>query len=379
MILEKRNTLRPLIESSGGVHLTAYFINTGDLGHLKAQIQSAITKAEVEIEPAMHSTDQRLFLAPLRLLLTNDNLLKGIKHNIGVFRTAKTLRVLALPIEVDSGCVVATSFHVKPLLRWMRVDQEFLLLGLEGHMAHLYAGTQHSLQFVESLKVPDGFLEAIPKKRFPDAVGRKVVRAEAIRSLADWLSKHTRMAKPKLFVAGNCEIAKALKKAVFYPKFRKHTLADTFEPSQIQALCFEIRTHLEIDALSDLEKIVTEFHFAEERKAARRNIFQIAKAVALGRVRKLMIADGVKIFGRFNAKTGALAIHSHDLDHEDDDILDDLAQSVLAKGGEVIVTSKEDIPDGHLAWALLDGPTSELSATAGLRAQPRRADQRMAV
>jgi hypothetical protein len=360
MILERRSALKPLIKSSGGVHLTAYLRNTGDRSALKAQIEAAIIKADSEIGSAMPDFDRRLFLAPLRLLLTNDKLLKSLKNNIGLFRTAKLFRLLALPIEIEESCVVATSFHVKPLLRWVRVDKDFLIMGVEGRAVHLFQGTQHSLRLIGSLEVSDDFLKIRPKNQFANSNSRVVARATPINEVVDWLAKQTRLTKPKLYFAGDPIIGQAIRNIIHYPSFMKPVLSDSFAPDQVTSLCLEIRTRMESEAISDLEKVVTEFHFAEDNRAARRNIFQIAKAVAQGRVRKLMVADGIKIFGRFNSKTGALAIHPRDLDHEDDDILDDLAQSVLAKGGEVIVASKEDIPDGHLAWALLDHPTSEI-------------------
>jgi len=361
MILERRSTLKPLIESEGGVHLTAYLTNTGDLGQLKRQVQKVIDKTQSEIEPVMTPIESRLFLAPLRLLLSSDRLLKSIRHNVGIFRTPKTFRVLSLPVDVDEGCVVATSFHVKPLLRWMRVDKDFLLLGIEGKTARLYLGTQHSLKLVDTHEVSEGFMKTLSRRRSTNSVSRIVVQKGAIDGLIDWLARHTRLSKPKLFVAGDPKVIQALGESLHYPALAQPSISDSFDHDQIPSLCFEIRAQLEVGSVSELEKIVTEFQFAEDHRSARRNIFQIAKAVAQGRVRKLMVADGVKIFGRFNPKTGALVIHPRDLDHEDDDILDDLAQDVLAKGGEVVVASKEDIPDGHLAWALLDHPAAELS------------------
>jgi hypothetical protein len=361
MILEKQSTLKPLIESSGGVHLTAYLNNTGDLDGLKSQIEAAIIKAESEIETAMSEFDRRLFLAPLRLLMTNDRLLKSIKHNIGLFRTANLFRVLALPIEIDQSCVLATSFHVKPILRWIRVDKDFVILGVEGRAVHLFQGNQHSLRLVGTLEVSEDFLNLRSKNKLSNSSSRIAIRETPINEVVDWLASQTKFAKPKLYFAGDARIGQAIRRLIHYPSFMRPELSDSFSSDQITSLCLDIRTRMESEAISDLEKVVTEFHFAEDNRAARRNIFQIAKAVSQGRVRKLMVADGIKIFGRFNSRTGALAIHPRDLDHEDDDILDDLAQAVLSKGGEVVVASREDIPDGHLAWALLDHPTSEIS------------------
>lgn len=87
---------------------------------------------------------------------------------------------------------------------------------------------------------------------------------------------------------------------------------------------------------------------------AKKNIFQIAKAAVQGRIKKLIIADGINIFGKVDKKTGGLAIHPVDLDHEDDDILDDLAQTVLASGGEVVIAPREEIPKGRPILAIIE-------------------------
>jgi hypothetical protein len=87
---------------------------------------------------------------------------------------------------------------------------------------------------------------------------------------------------------------------------------------------------------------------------AQKNIFQIAKAAIQGRIRKLIVADEIRIFGKLDLKTGGMAIHPFDLDHEDDDILDDLAQTVLAQGGEVVLASRDEIPKGRPVLAILN-------------------------
>lgn len=104
-----------------------------------------------------------------------------------------------------------------------------------------------------------------------------------------------------------------------------------------------------------------EFYQAEDLNLANKNIFQIAKAAIKGKVRKLIIADGIKIFGKIDKKSGELFIHPAHLNHEDDDILDDLAQEVLIQGGEVVVASREEIPKGRPILAILELSDSELS------------------
>ncbi len=93
---------------------------------------------------------------------------------------------------------------------------------------------------------------------------------------------------------------------------------------------------------------------------ASKNIFQIARAVVRGQVRKLVIMEDISIFGKIDRKSGGLAIHPFDQDHEDDDILDDLAQMVLSQGGEVIVAPRDQIPKGRPILAILEDDGTDL-------------------
>ncbi|MEZ4871955.1 MAG: hypothetical protein R2827_06875 [Bdellovibrionales bacterium] len=68
----------------------------------------------------------------------------------------------------------------------------------------------------------------------------------------------------------------------------------------------------------------------------------------------MIVSDGIQIFGKICKKTGGLSINPVHLDHEDDDLLDDLAQLVLAKGGRVVVASADQIPKGRPILAILN-------------------------
>ncbi|MBY0383581.1 hypothetical protein K2X05_00350, partial [bacterium] len=48
------------------------------------------------------------------------------------FFVSKNIKgAVPLPIDIENVSVVSTSFHVKPLLRWLQADREFLLLGID--------------------------------------------------------------------------------------------------------------------------------------------------------------------------------------------------------------------------------------------------------
>ncbi len=125
MLTSKQTNLKPLLESKTGVHLTAYLVNRGDLADLKFQLRNTIHETSGWLKSVMSPNGQKKFLEPLIWLLCNARVFKQIKGNIGIFRSENSFRILNIPIAVEQSCQVATSFHVKPLLRWLQGDQEF--------------------------------------------------------------------------------------------------------------------------------------------------------------------------------------------------------------------------------------------------------------
>ncbi len=366
MLTSKKTTLKPLLESTDGVHLTVYLVNRGKLIDLKAQLREAIGQAYEWLDPVMSVYERNKFLEPLNSLLKDARIFKQMKGNIGIFRNQDSFRVLNVPVDVEMTCQVATSYHVKPLLRWLQADQEFLFLGLEKDAAHLYKGSQDSLKLVDSILRPESLTD---KNALGDCTSlkesqqRKLKVDETFTWLNEWISQLTKTSKPKLFVAGEKLLVDRLNRSLQYKNAVKTPAANFFSKHNVNEVYSKIRKILKVDSKAAIEKALMEFRFAEEGNRTRKNIFQISKAVAQGRVRKLIVSDELSIFGKIDKKSGGLAIHPFDLDHEDDDILDDLAQMVLSQGGEVIVASRNEIPKGRPILAIVEDDGKELEKT----------------
>ncbi|OQW48493.1 MAG: hypothetical protein A4S09_04760 [Proteobacteria bacterium SG_bin7] len=357
MITEKKISLKPLLESSEGIHLTVYLVNRGDLIDLKSQLRETLSEASESLHSAQTVEERKKFLEPLETLLHDARIFKRMKGNVGIFRTKDSFRVLNVPVELERQCHVASSFHVKPLLRWMQLDREFLLLGLKADSAELYLGNQTSLQKVDAILFPEFFKE---KETINDYLSLKKSRQlrlkqdETFSWLSEWLEQVTQKSTPRLFLAGEKSLVDGLLKNLKYKNVTKNPVAHSFGNHNLRDVCQNIRKTLKAEAKKTLEYALMEFRFAEELNFAKKNIFQIAKAAIQGRIKKLIIADGINVFGKVDKKTGGLAIHPADLDHEDDDILDDLAQTVLVSGGEVVVAPREEIPKGRPILAILE-------------------------
>ncbi len=335
MISVKRANLRPLLESAHGVHLSVYLVNSGDLINLKTQLKDAIQEALAFLRPAMTSEECKKFLEPLESLLDDDRILNRMNANVGIFRTHDFFRVLNLPCNIEPACIVATTFHVKPLLKWLQTDPDYLVLCLEARAARLYLGNQQRLNIVDSLYYEGN-------------------SASEITRLNNWLLDLAGKSRPRLFFAGTRELTDPLMKNLKYPNFCREPIYLDFSSGQVDGIAAAIRSKIRAEADEKLEHTLIEFRLAEGMNLAQKNIFQIAKAAAQGRVRKLIIADGIRIYGKIDSISGGLSLHPFDLDHEDDDVLDDLAQMVLLNGGEVFVADRDVIPKGRPAIAILD-------------------------
>lgn len=356
MLVSKHETLKSLLDSTEGIHLTTYLVNTGSLPDLHSQLQDAIHESQKCLIPVMTAKERKKFLAPLHSVLSDPSVFKKIQGNIGLFRNKQLFRIVNIPVEVEQSCHVATSFHVKPLLRWLQSDQEFLFIGLKKDSAHLYYGSQDTFKLVDAIffagPAKEGAAHTVRSgtEKSKDALSD----SEAFIWLNERILELTKTSKPKLFIAGPSSSVRKMTRFLTYKNSIQTPVASAFDSSEAAEICETVRKILRNDSAKLIEKALREFRFAEANNQTKKNLFQISKAVVQGKVRKLIVTDELSIFGKIDPKSGGLAIHPYDLDHEDDCILDDLAQLVLKKGGEVIVARRDEIPKGRAILAILD-------------------------
>lgn len=327
MVVSKKISLKPILESNSGLHLTCYIPKSTNALETKIQIKKMADEARSYLKAILSNDLIEKFLAPLIKISESEKHLVHMKGNLGFFRDWSSFRVINLPKPVEPLCVVATSYHVKPLLEWMQSDQEFLLLGVDENHYHLYFANRTQVQHVDSVKT--------------------------LEEVSDWVKEVTKYIQPRLFVIGHPELTSKVGQSIKYKKLFKPFLDQEFHINSISAHCDDVRDVLSYEVQLRIKKAILEYNKASDANLTRNNIFQIAKAATAGRVKKLIVSRDIKIFGQLNKTTGGVAIHHAHLNHEDDDLLDDLAQLVLAKGGEVIVAPQNDIPKGRPALAIL--------------------------
>ncbi|MCB0419495.1 MAG: hypothetical protein KDD61_00765, partial [Bdellovibrionales bacterium] len=188
---------------------------------------------------------------------------------------------------------------------------------------------------------------------------------ETIEWINEWLYQIAGKNKIPLFIAGAPNLTKKLFTKLRFLRVNKKAILNSFHRNRSIDAIAEARFLLQMETQMMLEKSIVEFYWAEDMNLGKKDIYQIAKAAVHGRIRKLIVANDVQIFGKLNKLTGGLRINPAHLDHEDDDLLDDLSQTVLACGGEVIVVPSNQIPKGIPILAILKGGPSQRSVDSG--------------
>ena len=140
-------------------------------------------------------------------------------------------------------------------------------------------------------------------------------------------------------------------------------IAPWFTPENVNEVCRNIRGLLHRNSRARINFALKEFQISLQNDPSNTNIFQIAKEAVNGNVKKLIIAEDLNVFGKLDITSGYIDLHSSDLDHEDDCLLDDLAQVVLSNGGEVVVAKVNEIPKRKPIIALLKTHSHGVYAT----------------
>ncbi|MBL7665650.1 MAG: hypothetical protein JNM93_11005 [Bacteriovoracaceae bacterium] len=348
-----------LIKSKNDLHLSVYIPQTNGPADLKKYLRKAYKESLPYLDAVLNIKERNDFLKPLSDLINNYDQLKNFKYALGIFRTRNKFRVYSIPNEVQYTMITANSFHIKPLLHWMQYEKDFYLLGVGQSYACLYSCNQTEIKLVEKIYYSEDMV--INKNdNFDIQFKKERKRMQNITKTSDWLTSWIMdiLTKDKkfLYFAGDKEIVNLLRRNLPYFLKSEINQKEYFDESMAIDIVNKIRFDIKHATTKKIKDVVFEYQSATENEAAssiKRNLFTIARAAVKGKIKKLVISKEKKIFGKIDKNTGGLAIHYDHLDHEDDDLLDDIAQIVIENGGEVYVADKEQFPKGHAIMAIL--------------------------
>ncbi len=263
--------------------------------------------------------------------------------------------------------VVAGTFHVKPLLRYVQSADRFQVLCLTRQTAKLFEGSRYALDPLETDDMPATLTAALgdelSEPHLTVASYGNGANGPAMRhghgSKWDEVDKDmerffrridqevlARFSKPSglpLLLAAPAEHHsdfRSVSKNPFLAEAAIEAHPDSLDTDQLRKAVWNA---IEPQYVARLAKLCEAFGTAAAQHKGSADLSDVARAAVQGRVATLLVeADRVEP-GHLDPASGA--IQRTQLDHpEVEDLLDDVAEAVLRAGGEVIVVPKERMP-----------------------------------
>lgn len=271
--------------------------------------------------------------------------LKPVDRGIIVFYSPSEKGYLNVQTTINDLVVVADSFHIKPLLRIKNTARGFFLISMSGNAINVLVETNGHLYRL------DTFRNEVVKSN-----SNKFIKTEPkdfIAQSAIELNKIIGPYKLPILLAGVKDLVGHMKKFLDHSMLLEESIIGNVEhlkTDELRAKCFELLepyyAKKEMEAIEKLD-------LAVRKNLAVTYIEDIAVSAVYGKIKKLFVVENRQLWGRVNKSNGEIFISPRQLNSHDDDILDDVCQIVLSRGGEVVVLKDAANVKGYIAAAIV--------------------------
>lgn len=320
--------------------------------------------------------DLRQLLERFQDLARDDDFWNHRTEGLAILGAPGTFEIFELQRPVRELIVVADSFHTKPMLRVLQSADRYQILCLNRHEAKLYEGNRDALDPIELTDVPATITQALGgelsephqtvasygfgpggprsargERGMHHGHGQKKdeVEIDMVRFFRAIdraiLERYSRPSGLPLMLAALKEYHGPFHEVSHNPHLMDDGIErnpDELDLEQLRMLAWE---KVEPVYLARLAGLVESYESARSRQLGSDDIGHVAEAAIGGRVGTLLVEAERVIPGRLDPASGR--VEPGDLaDPEVDDLLDDLAEAVLRRKGEVVVVPTERMPSG---------------------------------
>jgi len=348
-IIGNKDSSRPKITVYLSRDLAAY----GFHSHGVRWIQ-LLKDAEHQLSSQMTKVKARKIVEPLWRLQLSELVGDG-KASIAIFHTPESTGILRIPLDIPDRIVVADSFHIKPILYWVQRDPKFYLLALDSKVVRLFRGSAAGIQLVREVRKPviqsDERLSRGARTRGSHHELKKrdtqAFFQMAEREFRSIIGKD----RDPVIVAGVNTLIPIYRKVNRDPDLVSEFIAGS--PSMWTTQELQDKSNEILGKLFENERdhTLNEFGEAEPKGKASVELPKIIQAAHSGQIRQLIIADDLNLWGSFDAKNGDVHLNSQKIGAEDD-VLDDLAEIVLTRGGRVMTLPVAQMPHSEPVAAI---------------------------
>ncbi|MGZ3788965.1 MAG: baeRF3 domain-containing protein [Bacteriovorax sp.] len=340
--------LKGITEASSAPMISIYLSRdhmTPDLRALTEKWRESLSKAEFFLLKDYTRSFVHTFMEPLKSTLFLETL-EHLDKGVIVFYSTEHSGYLKVQSTINDLVVVADSFHIKPLLRIRNNERGFFLIAMSAKAINVSVETNGHLYRMESFKSPAIDMDVSNNKAKPDA-------KDFIAHAAAELNKTLALYKLPIILAGVKDHLGHMKKYLDHSMILEDCIVGNVERLKAEELrekCFEL---LEPYYRKKEQESIEELNLAVKKNQAITYIEDIAVSAVYGKIRKLFVVENRQLWGTIDKNNGEIFISPKQTNSHDDDILDDICQLVLSKGGEVIVLKDAENVKGYIAAAIV--------------------------
>jgi hypothetical protein len=293
---------------------------------------------------------------------------------LAMFRSPDRMVHYRIPMSLPERVVVADSFHVKPLLRFLQANQRFLVLVISQNQVALYEGTPYSFSpldlgdtFASLAEVAGTERERSQLNVWSPGAGRGAVfygvgasedsrkedLARFFRAIDRALWDTLRNENAPLILAGVERHFPLYREVSRLPFIAEEGVAGNFDNAQPDELRSRVWPLVSEMFRKREDEVLSLYASSAKRRLVVDELSTLARMAVRGRIRWLLIAEEAHLSGALDRETGEITLTGSEQDGGGDDLLDDLAECVLARGGDVLVVPKARLPPGAPAVAVL--------------------------
>jgi hypothetical protein len=332
------------------------------------RFRNLVKSLEESLRQKFTAREIQPLLKPFLALAENREFWMYTLDGLAVLGAPNFLRVYRLQRPVAELAVVADSFHIKPLLRILQSADRYQLLGLDRQKIKLFEGNRDALDEIDLAPgVPPTITEALGEEltephmtvaSYGMGAGGPGMRhshgskkdeldkdAERFFRIADRavLQHHSKPSGLPLILVALTEHHNLFRQVSQNPFLLPEGIETDPSALSIDTLRERVWRVVEPRYLARLASLIEEFGAAKSKGLGADDPTLIAEGALAGRVETLLIEADRHIAGRIDYASGR--IEPGDLSHpEIDDVLDDLGELVIKKGGQIVIVPSERMP-----------------------------------
>jgi hypothetical protein len=272
--------------------------------------------------------------------------IEGLDQGIVVFHSQEgfdnEVGFIRVQSSINDLVIVADSFHIKPLIRIRNNVRGFFIVTMSSRAINVLIENSGHLIKLDSYRNEPG-IDGTNKKDSNDF----------FLNASQELNKLFAAYRLPIILAGVKDHILHMKKLLNQSMLMSESIVGNVEKMksiELQEKVYKILTpyyeQQEIGALKELD-------IAMARERAITYLEDIAISAVCGKISKLFVVENRFVWGSINKHTGEIFIAPRQVNAHDDDVLDDLCQIVLEKGGEVVVVKEINSFRGHYAVAIV--------------------------